>query len=360
MNREPMARLAEDDARSLREVTAKICADLLDDALTAPEVGLPFLPRFWDALEGAGLLRAGLGSHPDGGGAGWEVAAIVLAEAARHSAPGPIMETSVLSEWLIETAGLPPIASGPVTTGRGSFTMGAGSQFRVSADRVPWARSAEHVVVVGVLDSEAAITVVDPRSAEIEDHRNVAFEPRESLVAIVGADAVHHVDGAVLDELQLRGALGRSIQTCGALERAVELTIEHVRTRRQFGRPLSAFQAVQQLLAVAAGELAVATSAADVAVTEVSNRGCTPEPSVLAVAAAKSQSSRAATVVARSCHQLHGAMGMTLDHPLRHFTMSALAWRSEFGNQSYWDDRIGRLAAMGGRGAWDLLTTLAN
>jgi acyl-CoA dehydrogenase len=360
MNHEPVSRLDEDDVRSLREVTSRICGDLLEESLTAPEVGLPFLPKLWEALEDAGLLRAGLGSHPADGGTGWEVAAIVLAEAGRRAAPGPFMETSFLSEWLLEEAGLPPIASGPVTTGRGSFTLVADGRVRVSADRVPWARAAEHVIAVGTLDDDAVVAVLDPRSAEIEDHRNVAFQPRESVVAVIGADAVHRVDPGLLDQWLLRGALGRSIQTCGALDRAVELTIDHVRTRRQFGRPLAAFQAVQQLLAAAAGELAVATSAADVAVTEALSLDFTLDATVLAVAAAKSQSSRAATVVARSCHQLHGAIGMTLDHPLRHFTMSALAWRNEFGSQSYWDDRIGRLATADDRGAWELLTALAN
>lgn len=360
MNRELVSRLDDDDVRSLKELTSSICGDLLDEALTVPDVGLPFSRALWDALEAAGLLRMGLGSLPHDDGAGWQAAAIVLAEAARHGAPGPLMETSFLSEWLLHQAGLEPILSGPVTTGKGSFARDADDHIRVSAQRVPWARAAGHIVVVGTWDDDAAVAVIPSQSAATEHHLNVAFQPRESISAVLVPDDVHRVDPAVVDEWLLRGALGRSIQTCGALERAVEMTIEHVRTRRQFGRPLSAFQAVQHQIASAASELAVATSAADVAVAEVSTGDFGRTSSRLAVSAAKSQSSRAATTVARNCHQLHGALGMTLDYPLRHFTMPALAWRNEFGNQSFWDDRIGRLAVSSGRGAWDLLTSLTS
>lgn len=356
----PVARLDDDDVRSLRAVTSKICGDLLEESLTAPEVGLPFVPTLWDALEDAGLLRMGLGSRSNGDGSGWEAAAIVLAESARNAAPGPIMETSFLSEWLLDQAGVQSIAGGPVTTGNGSFTREADDKVRMSAERVPWARTADHVIVVGTLDDDVVVAVVPSRSAAMEDHANVAFQPRESVTALLDPGDLHRVDPAVIDEWLLRGALGRSVPSCGALERAVEMSIEHVKTRQQFRRSLSGFQAVQHLLASAASELAVATNAADVAVAEVSSLDFRRISTTLAVSAAKSQSSRAATVVARSCHQLHGVIGMTLDYPLRHFTLPALAWRNEFGNQSFWDGRIGRLAVTRGRGAWDLLTALAH
>ena len=352
------ATLDEDDARSLRVVSSKICSDLMADSLTAPEVALPFVPALWAALDDAGLLRMGLGSGGPGDGAAWQAAAIVVAEAARNAATGPIMETSFLSEWLLDRVAAPAGSHGPVTTGHGAFTRQADGSVVVRATRVPWARAAETVIVVGTLDGDAVVAVLPAGSVTIEDRANVAFQPRESIAAVVGERDLPRVDPALLDEWLLRGALGRAVQTCGALERAVEMSVAHVTTREQFGRPLSGFQAVQHLLASAASELAVAISATDVAVAEASRQDFTRVSTVVAVSAAKSQSSRAATVVARHCHQMHGAIGMTLDHTLRHFTMPALAWRSEYGNQNYWDERIGRLAVAGDVGPWDLLTAV--
>ncbi len=49
----------------------------------------------------------------------------------------------------------------------------------------------------------------------------------------------------------------------GAMGQALALSIEHVNTRQQFGRAIGKFQAVQHMLAVAAGHLAAATAAAD-------------------------------------------------------------------------------------------------
>lgn len=356
MTTEPVGRLEADDARSLRDLTSDICGDFLAEALTVPEPAMPFVPALWDSLEDAGLLRMGLSDKPDADGGGWEAAAIVLAEAARSGAPGPLMETSFMSEWLLERAGVKPIDRGPVTTARAVLTDEPGGGARVSAARVPWARASHHVVVLGSLSGLTVVAALDPPEMVVVEHVNGAFQPRETVTAVVTAADVHPVDDATADEWLLRGALGRAVQTRGALARVVEMSIDHVRQRRQFGRSLAAFQAVQQLLAAAASELAIATSAVDVAVSQVAAGDFTSRPAVLAISAAKSQTSRAATIVVRNCHQLHGALGMTLDHPLRHFTMPALAWRNEFGNQNLWDDRIGRLVADSGRSVWDLLT----
>ncbi|QGG40328.1 acyl-CoA dehydrogenase family protein [Aeromicrobium yanjiei] len=356
MTTEPVGRLDADDARSLRDLTSNICDDVLAEALTVPAPALPFVPALWDALEDAGLLRMGLSDEPDADGGGWEAAAIVLAEAARSGAPGPLMETSFISEWLLNRARVRPVDRGPLTTARAAFSNAPGGGVHVNAARVPWARISQHTVVLGSLDGHTVVAVLDPSEKYVVEHANAAFQPRETVTAVITVADVHEVDASTTDEWLLRGALGRAIQTRGALARAVEMSIDHVRQRRQFGRTLTAFQAVQQLLAAAASELAVATSAVDVAVSQIASGDFTSRPAVLAISAAKSQTSRAATTVVRNCHQLHGAIGMTLDHPLRHFTMPALAWRNEFGNQNLWDDRIGRLAADSGRSAWDLLT----
>lgn len=141
----------------------------------------------------------------------------------------------------------------------------------------------------------------------------------------------------VVDQLVLRGALARAVQVVGALERAVDLCVEHARTRVQFGRPLAKFQAVQHLVADAAAEAALARAAVDAAVLDAAETELTGPASATKVAAARSCAGHAASVVVRNAHQVHGAIGTTQEHPLQLVTLPALDWRGEFGTTRDWD-----------------------
>jgi acyl-CoA dehydrogenase len=133
----------------------------------------------------------------------------------------------------------------------------------------------------------------------------------------------------------------------------------HVIQREQFGRPIAKFQAVQALISDAAGKLAMAKTAAAFAGNIAANHGFNSVPARFAVAVAKIESARAATTVTRNAHQVHGAIGFTLDHRLRHFTARALSWRSEFGTQRHWQQTLGRTALESGKTVWELVTELS-
>lgn len=77
------------------------------------------------------------------------------------------------------------------------------------------------------------------------------------------------------------------------------------------------------------------------------------------VAVAMSCAGHAASVVVRNAHQVHGAIGTTLEHALHRFTKPLLAWRSEFGSVHFWDERLTKAAVEAGRDeAWALITGL--
>jgi acyl-CoA dehydrogenase len=191
---------------------------------------------------------------------------------------------------------------------------------------------------------------------------NMAGEPRDTLTAdgIVEAGQVCPAPVGVREELHLRGALARALATCGAAETALELTVRYASEREQFGRTLSRFQAVQQSIAVAAGE-AAAARAAVLAAVRLADQGFLTAGARLAVATAKATSAQYGSSIARVAHQLHGAIGFTLEHQLRLFTTRIWAWRSEFGNQHSWEAMIGGLAATAGQdGLWSLITDPAS
>ncbi len=61
------------------------------------------------------------------------------------------------------------------------------------------------------------------------------------------------------------------------------------------------------------------------------------------MAVAKARVGEAAGKVAEVCHQVHGAMGFTQEHPLHFATRRLWSWRDEFGHETFWQERIGRL-----------------
>jgi len=269
-------------------------------------------PLVWDALE-----QAGYGSLSELAPAD---ALAVLTVAGEHAAPVPLAEAT-LAGWLLGQA--------PV----GTASVPVAGELRLDGDRlsgtvrVPWGRVVERVVAVA--DGQA-VTVATASAGRIERHANIAGEPRDRLV-FEGAPA-EDVRPAACD-LRERGALARSAQMAGALAGMARLSVAYAGERRQFGRPIAAFQAVQQHLVLIAQESCLAGAAVE---------GAASTLGAFEIAAAKAAVSRAAVTATRSAHQVHGAMGMTQEYRLHHFSRRLWAWRSEFGDEQHWASELGR------------------
>ena len=70
----------------------------------------------------------------------------------------------------------------------------------------------------------------------------------------------------------------------------------------------------------------------------------------------RARAGEAAGKVAEVCHQVHGAMGFTQEHPLHFATRRLWSWRDEFGHETFWQERIGRLVCEpGGEALWPRL-----
>jgi acyl-CoA dehydrogenase len=145
----------------------------------------------------------------------------------------------------------------------------------------------------------------------------------------------------------------RAAQMAGALESLLEQSVRYATERKQFGRPIGNFQAIQHNLAVLAGHVAAAGIAAEQAF-RAADRG---EPD-FEVAAAKIRAGEAAGVGAGIAHQAHGAIGFTYEHSLHFATRRLWSWRAEFGSESRWALELGRrVAAAGPDRLWSELTT---
>jgi acyl-CoA dehydrogenase len=302
----------------------------------------------WGNLVETGLAR--LTSTPELSGGPAELA-LVLSGLAHHAGAVPLAETDLLAAWLGDQAGLTLPGNGPLTVAIADARVSDGRISGTAAD-VPWATAADAVVLAA--RSADALHVGLLGDPSIECGQNLAGEPRDQITFDVSADALNTLDLAVGDELTRRGAWARSMQIIGALDAAAELSVSHTGERSQFGRPISKFQSVQHALAAMAGEIERARATATLAVAAATDYGFDACQTDYAVTVAKVVLGRASTAVTTIAHQLHGAIGVTIEHPLWLFTQRAQSWSAEFGSTACHARRLGR-RALGAENPWDFL-----
>lgn len=285
----------------------------------------------WQNLEETGLSRL----TTEGGGPA--EAATVLTGLARHAAAVPIAETDLLATWLARTAGVAVPDSGPLTVALADAEVRDGRVTGTARD-VPWPNAS---VVLAASTADALHVAVIEASA---DAHNLAGEPRGTVVFDLASTEVSSLDRAVADELVRRGAWARCVQIVGALDTARDLTVAHTGERVQFGRPLKKFQAVQHSLAAMAGEIERARAATALAVTAADDYGFDSTATDYAVTVAKVAVGRAVDTVTTIAHQLHGAIGVTVEHRLWLVTMRARSWADDYGTTKHYARRLGRMA----------------
>jgi acyl-CoA dehydrogenase len=156
--------------------------------------------------------------------------------------------------------------------------------------------------------------------------------------------------------------LGRCLQLTGAMASALDLSLQYVQDRKQFGRSLSKFQAVQHGLAVAAEEIAASTAITDLVVARLVSQGPGASLSALLDAAALVVA-HAVDVVYDHCHQVHGAIGFTREYALHRHSLDLLRWREELlqlrGGELACAERLGG-HALAAQSAWRAVTALMN
>jgi acyl-CoA dehydrogenase len=292
----------------------------------------------WDALVDAGFPWVSIPEAAGGAGGSLADAMAVLRSVGRHAAPVPVAESGVLGGWLLAAAGfdLPPL---PVTVvpDPGALRLADG---RVQGDAVvAWGlRSARLVGLVREPDGWQIVSA-RPDQVAMAPGRNLAGEPRDAVhfdLPLADLDHVAAPGGVDGGGLRRRGALTRVVLMAGALDELCRLTVDYAHHRRQFGRPIAGFQAVQQHLVAIAQARVRATTAAELAVG-AAVRG----EDRFETAAAKSVADEAAVEATRAAHQAHGAMGVTREYRLHHLSRRLWAWRHEYGGRRAWARQLG-------------------
>ncbi|MFE9459064.1 acyl-CoA dehydrogenase family protein [Streptomyces californicus] len=346
-------------------------------------------PDLWRRLaEELGLPGLALPEEYGGAGCGAAESALVCEEAGRALLPTPLLATSGLAAPLIAALGtpeqraalLPRIAAGALTAalvlpgGSLALALGltgdnldgawagggraGGIQAREErgarllygeAERVLDGHSAGLLVVAAhtggyprsrtqlfLVPGDAA-GVVRTRLTALDETRPLArVELRETPAELLGADDTADAAGALAATGRTAAAL-LAAEAVGTAASALERTVEYVKTREQFGRPIGSFQAVKHRLADLYVRVEAARSAAYHAARD-------PEAGPLALA----QALEAARITTGEAIQLHGGIGFTWEHVAHRYFKRAAGDELLFGPVHRLRDHAARRAGLFG------------
>ncbi|MFT5208557.1 MAG: acyl-CoA dehydrogenase [Flavobacterium sp.] len=301
----------------------------------------------WEAFESAGLSLANIPESLNGSGGQFSDSLLILREAAKFAAPIPLADTLIASTLLAELNVQVP--KGPIGLGTGEVNfIEDPNSIHISGrlDGLAYGNECDHWLLVNqnqicLIDRQSASNMVD-----IQTHSNIAGEPYVNVLFNKNvAKARLFAYPNAMERVQQLGAITRVQLMSGAMSSILELTVQYALEREQFGRPIAQFQAIQQQLAVLAGEVSACQRAAD---TLLDASG------VFNIAISKSRLGDAVAPVCEIAHQVHGAMGYTREHPLNLRSRRLWVWRDEYGEEVYWQHRLGSDLCMSGADSlWD-------
>jgi alkylation response protein AidB-like acyl-CoA dehydrogenase len=306
-----------------------------------------------------------------GSGLGLVEMAAAFEEMGRALCPGPFLSTVAFAGSLIDAAAneeqkkkyLAPIGEGgaratvalleeSATWDPEGVTMRAtrsGSGYSLTGRKlfVADAAVADFLTCVARVDGELALLTVCAKAQGLTITPMPALDLTRRIYEVefenVGADDVLAVGNGALAALERAldvATVALVSEMVGGMQRVLETTVGYAKTRKQFGKPIGQFQAVQHQCADMLLMTESSRSAAYYAAWALSER--VPEAST-AVSVAKTYASDAYREVGNRGIQVHGGMGFTWENDLHLYYRRAKASENDFGDANYHRERIARL-----------------
>ncbi len=363
-----------------QEMLKKMARDFLIDKcpktvvkeLEADEKG--YSPQLWQEMAELGWMGLVFPDKYGGGDMSFLDLSVLLEEMGRACLPGPFFSTVVLGGLPILEAGseeqkeeyLPKIASGEAI-----FTLAltepsarydaASITAKATADNnayvingtklfVPDAHIADYILCVARTGEQAkaedgiTIFIVDAKSPGIS-YALLKTIANDKLCEVV-FDGVRVPKENILGQLD-RGwsevrkiiewaAVAKCCETVGALQQVLEMTVDYAKERKQFDRPIGSFQVIQHYCANMATDVDGSRFSTYQAAWMLSEGlPCSKE-----VAIAKAWVGEASGRVIALAHQIHGAIGVTMDHDLQFYTRRTKAADVTFGDSDFYREIV--------------------
>jgi alkylation response protein AidB-like acyl-CoA dehydrogenase len=375
-----MALYLTDDQATLKDTVAPFIAETAPvshlRSLRDAEDATGFSRDIWAQFADMGFCGILVPEANGGLGMGHVEAGIVLEEIGRNLTPSPFLTTAVAAVEALKAAGgaqaeawLPQIASGQAIVALAVDEHAkhrpsriavkaerSGNGFKLSGEKafVLHGHVADMILVAartaGGPDDADGITVF----AVPKDAAGMSADPRRLLdnslasklmldgVELTADAVVGEVDQgrAVLDALLAAGRTGASAELLGVGSGAMDLTLDYLKQRKQFGKLIGEFQALQHRAAHLYGEMEVARACVLKAqqLLDVKDAGAP-----LMVSVAKAKTSRSANLAVREGVQMHGGIGMTDEYDIGFYMKRERALTEFFGDASFHTETVARM-----------------
>lgn len=338
---------------------------------------LRFDPAVWQEMVDMGWAGIAIPEEYGGLGYGYTGLGVVLEQVGRNLSAAPLQSSVLLGATLINTLAneaqksqwLAAIAAGER---RVSLALQETAQFaprRLAMEAVPagdgWVVNGDKCMVPDAIGADAFLVVASvPGVASAADGCSVfivdADHPGLTVARCDMVDARQYgalcFDGVQLSSDQLLGeaggawealektldigAIGIAAELLGLSLEAFERTMDYIRERKQFGRPIGSFQGLQHRAATLFAELELARSIVLKALHAIDNGD---DLSLLA-SAAKAKLCEVAFTASNEGVQMHGGVGMTDEYDVGFFLKRARVLQHLLGDQNYHLDRFARLS----------------
>jgi alkylation response protein AidB-like acyl-CoA dehydrogenase len=336
-----------------------------------------FSRELWKTFAEMGFAGLLVAEEFGGSGLGCVEAGVVMEEIGRNLTPSPFLATAVLAAGALSRGGsaaqkaehLPAIAAGsrlaalavdegakhrPLLTKMQAVRSGNG--FRLAGDKafVVDGHAADLLIVAartaGAAGERDGLTLflVDPGSKGIAIERTVMVDSHNA--ARIRFDNVEVNADGVLGEIDQGGALLEGILNIGRGAVASEMvgvaegvfgrTVSYLRERKQFGKAIGEFQALQHSAAQLSIEIEITRAAVLKALQTLDKDAAN---AAAAVAVAKARAGSTATLAVQEGVQMHGGMGMTDQFDIGFFMKRARVCQELFGDSNFHADQLARM-----------------
>jgi alkylation response protein AidB-like acyl-CoA dehydrogenase len=346
--------------RLLKESARKFFTDEcpMDEVRRLMETETAHDKGLWAKLVNQGYTGIIFPEEYGGVGLGKVELILLMEEAGRALLPGPLASTVALAGSAIDSVASPeqkrkyltPICSGDA---RSTLAMLEATPSWDPADLrmtsangtltgeklfVPDAAVADFIVVV----AREGVFVADTKSPGITMSQMKGLDLTRKLYAVrfanTPAEKIGNLTG--LTRALDVAATALSAEMVGGMQRTLDITVEYAKMRKQFGKPIGTFQAVQHQCADMYLETESARSAVYYAAWALEENA--PDAAI-AASIAKMYASDAGRTVGNRGIQLHGGMGFTWENDLHLYYRRAKASEAAFGDSTYHRERIARL-----------------
>ena len=362
-----------EEQRALADTVRALLSKRSDSASVRAASGKPpgYDEDLWRTLcQDIGVAALAIPEEYGGMGAGPVETHVVLEELGRALTPCPFLGSAVLAAQAVLASGdteacqrlLPGIASGervgalvwtgtegrwdpdhPACTARSD---GEVSLLDGHAHYVLDGGSADTLIVAATSDSGAGLYEVTPQGSTVHCETVPVMDQTRSLatVRLDGAEArrIGRADAATLRHIRDLACVALSAEQVGVAARSLELTVEHTRRRRQFGRAIGGFQALKHRMADAFVLVEAARSASYAAAFAAASE----DPALSCDAAiARVTCSEAVRQVTAEMIQLHGGIAITWEHDAHLYFKRAHSSTQLFGQP---EEHLARYAELAG------------